>query len=263
MTAGSSGPAVARDGLALAVGTLTVLPVHGPRTVDPARAAVAMSLAPAAVLPAGVLLAAIGAALDLIAAPTLVAAAFVIMGSVLVTRALHIDGLADTVDGLTASYDRERSLAVMRTGDTGPAGTSAVILVLAVQIFAVADLLGHDAGWAVAAMAWCCSRVALPLMCVRGVPSARPDGLGATVAGSVPVAALVAIVAATTCAMVGAALLLDRPWWQGAAVVVAATVVLAALLLRCVSRLGGITGDVLGAGVEIYAAIVLAGLAAG
>lgn len=263
MGAGQSRLALPRDGLALAIGTLTVLPVRAPRAVDSSRAAVAMSVAPAAVLPAGALLAAVGAGLDGIAVPPLVAAAFVVMASVLVTRAIHVDGLADTVDGLTASYDRERSLAVMRTGDTGPAGTAAVVLVLGVQVSAVAHLLTYDAGWAVVAVAWCCARVALPLMCVRGVSAARPDGLGATVAGTVPVAALAATIACTVLAMTGAGLLLDRPWWQGAAAVVTSAVVLAALLLRCRSRFGGITGDVLGAGVEISSAVLLAGLSAG
>lgn len=261
MTAGAL--AVTRDGFALAAGTLTAFPVRAPRTVDSSRAAVAMSLAPIAVLPAGALLAVVGAGLDLVDVPPLVAAAFVITASVLATRAIHVDGLADTVDGLTASYDRERSLAVMRTGDTGPAGTAAVVLVLGVQVFAVAHLLTYDAGWAAVAIAWCCARVALPLMCVRGVSSARPEGLGAMVAGTVPVAALAAMIAVTMLAMAGAGLLLDRPWWQGVAALVVATTVLAGLLLRCRSRIGGITGDVLGAGVEICSAVLLAGLSAG
>ena len=263
MTGGSSGWAAFRDGLALAVGTLTVLRVRGPRSIDASRAAVAMSIAPLAILPAGALLAAIGAGLDLIALPALVTAAAVIAASVLVTRALHVDGLADTVDGLTASYDRERALTVMRTGDVGPSGTAAVVLVLGIQMFAVADLLTRDHGWAAVALAWCCARVALPLMCVRGSPSARPVGLGATVAGAVPVVALVTVTVAAMIGMAGVGLLVDRPWWQGIAALTAGLLAVAALLLRCRSRLGGITGDVLGAGVEICSAILLAGLSAG
>lgn len=263
MTFGAGGRAVSRDGLALAVGTLTALPVPGPRTVDRPRAAVAMSVAPVAVVPAGLVIAGSGAALRWLDLPPLVAAALVVAGSVLLTRALHVDGLADTVDGLAASYDRDRALAVMRTGDVGPAGTAAVVLVLGVQVFAAASLLVHDMGWAALAVAWCCGRAALAQMCVRGVASARPDGLGAAVAGSVPIAAVAASIVVTAVAMSGAGLLLDRPWWQGVASVVAATTVLAGLLLRCRSRFGGITGDVLGAGVEVYTAILLAGLSAG
>ena len=47
-----------------------------------------------------------------------------------VTGALHLDGLADLADGLTSGHDRERSLAVMRRGDTGPAGAAAIVLAL-------------------------------------------------------------------------------------------------------------------------------------
>ena len=262
MTARPAAGRVIRDGFALAVGTLTALPVRGPRTVDTSRAGVAMSIAPLAVLPAGGLVAAVAVGTDWIALSPLVTAALVVTASALVTRALHIDGLADTADGLTGSYDRERSLAIMRTGDVGPAGTVAVVLVLAIQIFAAARVLEHDAGWAAVAIAWCCGRVALPVMCVRGVASARPDGLGATVAGAVPAIALTVVLAATTGAMVGAVLLLDRPWWQGAVAIAVALLMVTALIRRCRSRIGGITGDTLGAGVEICAAVLLVGLSA-
>lgn len=262
MTAGSSRLAVCRDGVALAVGTMTVLPVRGPRAVDMPRAAVAMSIAPVAVLPAGVFIAAAAAAFDWVGLPHLVAASLLIAAGVLATRALHVDGLADTVDGLAASYDRERALTVMRTGDVGPAGTAAVVLVLGVQVFAAATVLAHDQGWIAVAVAWCCARTALTLLCVRGVVAARPEGLGAAVAGSVPVAVLVVVLVAAAAAMSGAGLLLDRPWWQGVLAMVTAIVVLGALLQRCRARLGGITGDVLGAGVEICAAVLLVALSA-
>ncbi len=118
------------------------------------------------------------------------------------------------------------------------------------------------------------SRLALPLLCSRGVPSARPEGLGATVAGSVSRTGLLAAVAL---AAVGAGL-----GWVAWAVLSTAEVLdagspgvvrnvllvvvplLAAGLLgrRCVRRLGGVTGDVLGAGVEVAftAALLVAAL---
>ena len=49
------------------------------------------------------------------------------------TRALHLDGLADTVDGFGSGWDRERALAVMRRGDIGPMGVTALVLVLGLQ----------------------------------------------------------------------------------------------------------------------------------
>ena len=58
---------------------------------------------------------------------------------------MHLDGLADVVDGLGAGWDRERALEVMRRGDMGPMGAAAIVLVLLVQAAAVAHLLGE--GW--------------------------------------------------------------------------------------------------------------------
>src|SRR5205085_6995031 len=105
----------------------------------------------------------------------------------LASRGLHLDGLADTADGLASSYDRERALAVMRRGDVGPAGAATLGLVLLVQVAALADLVSPG-GWSAAvvpAVAVVLSRCVLALVCARGVPAARPEGLGATVASSV------------------------------------------------------------------------------
>ncbi|CAM3932478.1 adenosylcobinamide-GDP ribazoletransferase [Nocardioides marinus] len=245
-----------RDPLLLALGTLTTVPVPAPRRVDPRVAGRAMLAAPAAVLPLGV---AVGvllvstAALDL-AAPARGLLAVLVLA--LGTRALHWDGLSDVADGLTASYDRERSLAVMRTGTSGPAGTLAVVLVAGLQATGFAVLSGSTSGCLLAAGCVLGSRVALATGCARPVPSARSDGLGATVAGTVPVP-----LAATSWLLLAALLAtLAGPVPAGAAVLVAA-VATVLLLRRCTTRLGGVTGDVLGAGVEISLAALLLTLA--
>jgi adenosylcobinamide-GDP ribazoletransferase len=101
-------------------------------------------------------------------------------------------------------------------------------------------------------------RCVLSACCARGVPPARPDGLGATVAGSVavPVTVLVFVLAAGS-----AWLSPGLPWWRGPVAVALAYLVTGVLLLRCVRRFGGITGDVLGAGVEVATTAALVALA--
>lgn len=239
------------DGLRLAVGTLTALRARPPTRVDRSVARVAMLIAPIAVLPLGILGGAIGAVGVLAGLPTPVTAALTIGAVALGSRGLHLDGLADTADGLGSGYDRDRALDVMRRGNTGPMGVAALVIVLIAQIAAAAAVLARPSGYVAVGVLVCLSRKALWLGCSAGVPAARPGGLGATMAGVVPRAAAgVGLLLAATAA---SAVLLPSgsPWWLGAIAVAVAALVVAGLVARCVRRFGGITGDVLGAAVEI------------
>lgn len=242
------------DGLRMAMGTLTAVPVPPPSRIDRTVAGVAMLLAPVAGLVPGLAAAAVAWLAGAAGASPLLGAALAIGTVALATRGLHLDGLADTADGLTAAYDRERALDVMRRGNTGPAGAGALVLVLLVQVAALAQALEWF-GPAAAAVGVATGRAALMIGCARGVPAARPGGLGATVSGTVPRAAAVlglALVAA-------AAGLLTGPY--GAAGVAVAAIAVVVLLARAVQRLGGITGDVLGASVETATTAALITLA--
>lgn len=242
------------DGVRLALGTLTAVPVPAPRRIDRSVAAVAMALAPVAGLVPGLAAGATAWAASALGASSLLAAALALGVVALVTRGLHLDGLADTADGLAAAYDRERALAVMRRGDTGPAGAATLVLVLLVQAAALAQALDRF-GPVAAVIGIVAGRTALTLACARGVPSARPEGLGATVAGSVPRTVAVLVVLAVAGA---AALAAGRP---GAALAPAAGLTATAVLLaRATQRLGGVTGDVLGACVEAATAAALVAL---
>jgi adenosylcobinamide-GDP ribazoletransferase len=247
------------DGVWLSVGTLTVVRVPAPRRIDASTARTAMLLAPVVgLLPASVAAAAAWAA-DLAGLSSLVVAALAIAVSALMTRGLHLDGLADTADGLASSYDRRQALAVMHRGDLGPAGGVTLILVVLGQVACLAQVVSApEGGSALTALivAVVAGRATLPLMCGRGVPSARATGLGATVIGAVPRSAAAAVLA-LTCAFawaVGGA--------AGAAAVLAAAAAAGILGWRCVTRLGGLTGDVLGAGVEVGTLSALLVLAA-
>ncbi len=216
-----------------------------------------MTLAPLAVLPLGALVGvACWSGRELGLAPIGVAAASIALLA-LGNRAFHLDGLADTADGLTSSYDAERSLAVMRTGDTGPAGAAALVLVLAVQIGALTSLLNHRWGPLLAGILVCVSRGALLITCQRAVPGARSEGLGSTYAGAVSplvgVLGWLLLTAVTTAGFV----LVDEPWWRGLACAAAAVLAVGWLVHRAVRRLGGVTGDVYGASIEVALAVLL------
>jgi adenosylcobinamide-GDP ribazoletransferase len=136
------------------------------------------------------------------------------------------------------------------------------VIVVGVQAGALAAL---PVGWpavAVTALACALGRVGFA-WCVRaGVPAARPDGLGATVAGTQPAAvALVWWLALGAC---GLAVVPGR-WWAGPAAAVAAALVVLALSAHTARRFGGTTGDVLGAASELgtTAALVVLATAVG
>jgi adenosylcobinamide-GDP ribazoletransferase len=97
----------------------------------------------------------------------------------------------------------------------------------------------------------CCSRAALCLTCVRGVPAARGDGLGVAVAGSVSRTAAAACWVAVLLIMSGAAWLFGYRTANGALATAIAALLVAVLVYRCVRRLGGVTGDVMGAAIEV------------
>jgi adenosylcobinamide-GDP ribazoletransferase len=243
------------DALRLAIGTLTRLPVPAPRSVDRRTAGVAMSLAPLVSLVLAVIC---GLPLLLAHDRPLIAlilsiAAFALLAWA--TRALHLDGLADTADALGSGKPAAAALEIARKSDIGPFGVLALIFVLLIDVAAVASFEQPRDSYLTFVVAIVTSRVALTWACTRSWPAARPEGLGAMVAASVPtfIAALWTVIA------------IALAWWLrgttgaiGAALGVLAGIVVLMITRR---RLGGITGDVLGATIEVSAAACLVVLA--
>ncbi|WP_019868978.1 adenosylcobinamide-GDP ribazoletransferase [Salinispora oceanensis] len=244
-------------GARLALTTFTTLPVRAGR-IDRAVAGTAMALAPAV----GALLGALLTGVLLLTggfAPPLVAAGVTVGAGALLTRGLHLDGLADTVDAL-GSYQRgPAALEIMKKPDVGPFGVAALVVTLLVQAAALAEVAEWSAPTVLVAVvsATAAGRLGVALACRRGVPAARPDGLGALVAGTVGPGALV--IGTTAVALLALAAVPGRPW-QGPLVVIAALTTAVWLLRHVVRRLGGITGDVLGATVEVVTTLVYLGL---
>lgn len=250
-----------RDGLRLALTTFTVAPVRAGR-IDRRTAAVATALAPVVGAVLGLLLAVVLVALRWAHAPAVLAGAVTVAVGVLATRGLHIDGLADTVDALGSYRDREAALAVMKSPEVGPFGVAAIGLVLLVQAAALGGLAYRPAGSAILGVvaAAATARFAVTVACRRGVPAARPDGLGALVAGTVPGPVLLVDALVVAALALGA---VPGRVWQGPLAVAAGLAAAGLLVRHAVHRFGGVTGDVLGAAVEIAATVTLAGLALG
>lgn len=244
-------------GLRLATGTLTVIPVGDIGAPDRRVGRSAMLLAPVAALPLGVTAAAIVAGGQWVGLPPFVTAAVALAALAGATRAMHLDGLADTADGFGGGWDRERALEIMHRGDVGPMGVAALILVLLAQAGAIATLAVADWGWLLTGVATVAARCACTLMCATRIPAARATGLGAVVASSVPISAALATLAAATGVSIAVALIAGISWWVGLLAALLAWLAVTVLVRGALRRLGGITGDVLGAGIEIAATALL------
>jgi adenosylcobinamide-GDP ribazoletransferase len=246
------------DGLRLAVTTFTIVPVKGGR-VDRGTAGAAMRWAPLVGAALGVVLGGVAVTLHALLAPALVAGVIVVGLGLILTRGLHIDGLADTVDGFGSYADSDRALAIMKQPDVGPFGVAAIVLALLAQVAAVAELLSRPPVVILAclAVAAASGRLAATWACRQGVPGARREGLGALVAGTISIRSAAVL---TLLVLGGATWATTDQLWQGPLAVAVALSLATLLTWHAVRRFGGITGDVLGACVELTTTVTLIGL---
>ncbi|RDI20430.1 adenosylcobinamide-GDP ribazoletransferase [Lentzea flaviverrucosa] len=228
----------------LAFSWLTVLPLRVD-DVDRKAAGRAIAATPLVGLVLGAFVVGVLELLAVSDVPALVAGFLVVGAVALATRGMHLDGLADVADGLGCYGPPGRALEVMKDGGAGPFGVVSLIVVLGAQ----AAALPH-AHWGVVLLAFATSRAAFGICCLRGVPAARPEGLGALVAGTQhPL-----LVIGTWVLLAAAAIPLG---WRAVVAVVVAFALVWLLVKHTGKRFGGITGDVLGAAAEIALLAVL------
>lgn len=182
--------------------------------------------------------------------PVFLRAALLLAVWVAITGALHLDGLADSIDAWAGGHgDRERTLAIMRDPCSGPMGVVTVVLTLIVKLGALIALC--EAGDALAIVfVPVLGRTVLPLLFLT-TPYVRPGGLGAALSAHLPRRAARWVVAVTTLVV---SLLLGA---KGVFLLLITACVFLLLRAAIQRRIGGTTGDPAGAMVELIEAAAL------
>ena len=226
---------------------LTILPLPAGNNVEEAHLSRSVPFFPVVGLLIGLAAATLDSALYHLF-PPLLSSVLVVIALMAVSGGLHLDGLADSADGLLSSRPREQMLEIMRDSRTGPMGVAALICVISMKIAAVASIeVGRR--WAVLLLIPLAGRCALVVLLVI-LPYARSEGGLATVfhknrsafraIWAIGLLVLVAWLSAGT---------------EGLVMVAASVVGMLLFAGFIYTRIGGLTGDTLGAACEIVEAL--------
>jgi adenosylcobinamide-GDP ribazoletransferase len=175
--------------------------------------------------------------------PPGVAAALAVVADLALTGMLHVDGLVDSADGLLPHLPRERRLAVMREPTVGAFG---VVVVTSTLLARWAALASMHADVLLIAGLWCLSRTAMTAL-MTALPYARDEGLASAFARPAAPAGEGRLLVVTSGALLGSVLVGMAAGWPAIAIVLAATLAAASVGGLARVRVGGFTGDVLGA----------------
>jgi adenosylcobinamide-GDP ribazoletransferase len=183
-----------------------------------------------------------------------VAAAVTLAAQAMLTGAMHEDGLADTADGLWGGWDKARRLEIMKDSHIGSYGVLALILITLARWSALAAILATGSHFAAIIAVAALSRAPMAVL-MAWLPNARATGLsrlvgrpsGRVAAFGVGVALVISLV------LTG---------WPAIAMVLFATPVTGGLGLIARAKIGGQTGDILGAAQQLAEAAALCALAA-
>jgi adenosylcobinamide-GDP ribazoletransferase len=241
-------------GFAMAITFFTRIPVARPAADEwpLAEAAWAFPLVGAGI---GAVAAFVFLAAQLVGLGDWPSALLAVLGGLLLTGGLHEDGLADTADGLFGGSDRDRRLAIMRDSRHGTFAVLALVLSVALRAAALAQI-GQPVFAGLALVAAHAGSRAMLAAAVSALSPARGDGLGAGAGRP----RLAMVIAALLSALAIAAAALGPMHGLIAIGIAAAAVAAAAGISR--RRIGGYTGDVLGAFQQIGEIVILLAAAA-
>ncbi|MGW7774666.1 adenosylcobinamide-GDP ribazoletransferase [Pseudomonas machongensis] len=236
----------------IALQFLSSLPVSLPGMPEPRQMGRSLLFYPVVGLLFGLLLWAASSLLMGVAAP--LQAALLLTLWVLLSGALHLDGLADSADAWLGGFgDRERTLQIMKDPRSGPIAVVTLVLVLLLKFCALWVLVERGAGaWLV--LAPVVGRAAM-LGLFLCTPYVRAGGLGSALAEHLPrrAAGWVLLGSALACLVLGG--------WLALWLLLVAALVFAFLRRQMCRRLGGTTGDTAGALLELLELTVVVGLA--
>jgi adenosylcobinamide-GDP ribazoletransferase len=236
------------NGLWVALGFLTRLPVPMTAYDDARSKASSLAWYPLVGLLIGLLLGVVAWLLRDTA--SLLSAGIVVAAWVVLTGALHLDGLADSADAWIGGLgDREKTLTIMKDPRCGPAGVVALVLVLLLKFAALASM--HPAPWSALILAPLLARASLTALFLT-TPYVRGGGLGAALSSAPRNACAVALAISAGFCVLGR--------WHGLLALAAATLVFVVWRHACLKRLGGVTGDTAGALAEMVEVAVLIAL---
>jgi adenosylcobinamide-GDP ribazoletransferase len=240
-----------------AIGLLTVLPLRtrwDEHTV-PGRAMAFYPLTGALI---GGLLAGLAYLLSLSRLPAtapLLPTALILAAWAGITGGLHLDGWADCCDALFVPVTRERRLEILHDPRLGSFGGIGLAILLLVKLASIQGVMASPTRLSVLVIVPTVARWAL-VLAARAFPLARPDGMAAHFRQGLG-AREVAI--ATVTAVLVAALFAALAGWHGLVPLVVASLAMLVMARLAVARLGGLTGDVYGAIVELAETAALVG----
>ncbi len=241
--------------LLIAVQLMTIVPVRLPYLPSREQNALSMLFYPVVGLMIGAVLWLMASFIHL---PIMLLSCLIVVVWVGLTGGLHLDGLADMADAWVGGFgDRERTLAIMKDPNTGAMGVIAIVLCLMLKWASVYSLLMFDDKYD-ASLAW----LMIPMLGRLGVlalfastPYVRQNGLGSALQDVSK--SLLWLVVAGFGAVCLTVISIVLSWRMALAVLSVWALVLAYLRTLFVKRLGGITGDTVGASIEMVEAALL------